>query len=177
MKLMDLVVLDKNDFTLVRGYSRRIMGHVVAVVTPMLEKNGLTLSTGIEQQLILYEKDLLLTMLTNLIDNARKASEPGKIIFLSGKKQQNRYRITVRDQGIGIPEEDLKRITEAFFMVDKSRARAQHGAGLGLAISNRIAQLHGSELHFESKLGVGTTVWLDLPLYDGTRRKKEAPEA
>ena len=62
-------------------------------------------------------------------------------------------------------------------MVDKSRARAQHGAGLGLAISNRIAQLHGSELHFESKLGVGTTVWLDLPLYDGTRRKKEAPEA
>lgn len=177
LKLMDLVVLDKNDFTLVRGYSRRIMGHVVAVVTPMLEKNGLTLSTGIEQQLILYEKDLLLTMLTNLIDNARKASEPGKIIFLSGKKQQNRYRITVRDQGIGIPEEDLKRITEAFFMVDKSRARAQHGAGLGLAISNRIAQLHGSELHFESKLGVGTTVWLDLPLYDGTRRKKEAPEA
>ena len=148
LKLMDLVVLDKNDFTLVRGYSRRIMGHVVAVVTPMLEKNGLTLSTGIEQQLILYEKDLLLTMLTNLIDNARKASEPGKIIFLSGKKQQNRYRITVRDQGIGIPEEDLKRITEAFFMVDKSRARAQHGAGLGLAIINRIAQLHVSELHF-----------------------------
>ena len=56
-------------------------------------------------------------------------------------------------------------------MVDKSRARAQHGAGLGLAISNRIAQLHGSELHFESKLGEGTTVWFDVPLYDGRKGK------
>lgn len=176
LKLMDLVVLDKTDYVLSRGYSRRVMGHVVAVVTPMLEKNELTLVTDIEQQQILYEKDLLLTMVTNIIDNARKASEPGKTILLTGKKQQNRYRIVVQDQGIGIPEEDLKRITEAFFMVDKSRARAQHGAGLGLAISNRIAQLHGSELHFESKLGEGTTVWFDVPLYDGRKGKGGSEE-
>lgn len=176
LKLMDLVVLDKTDYALSRGYSRRIMGHVTAVVTPMLEKNGLTLETDVEQQLILYEKDLFLTMVTNLVDNARKASEAGKTISITGKKQQNRYRITVQDHGIGIPAEDLKRITEAFFMVDKSRARAQHGAGLGLAISNKIAQLHGSELHFESTLGEGTTVWFDVPLYD-SRRGKGGEEA
>lgn len=170
LKLMDMVVLDKNDYRLMRGYARRVFGHVTAVVTPMLVKNGLTLETSVEQHIILYEKDLLLTLITNLVDNARKASEPGNVIELVGRKQDDRYRVSVRDHGIGIPEEELHRITEAFFMVDKSRARAQHGAGLGLAIGNKIAQLHGSELHFESKLGEGTTVWFDLPLYAGQRK-------
>ena len=164
LKLMDLVVLDKNDYKLTRGYARRALGHVVAVVTPMLEKAELTLNYDIEQQLILYEKDLLLTLVTNLIDNARKASSPGKVVTLTGSRMNGRYRISVRDEGIGIPKEELSRITEAFFMVDKSRSRAQHGAGLGLAIGNRIAELHGSSLHFESELGKGTLVWFDVPL-------------
>ncbi|MCL2695412.1 MAG: HAMP domain-containing histidine kinase [Clostridiales bacterium] len=164
LKLMDLVVLDKNEYTLTRGYAKQVIGHVTAVVTPMLEQHRLTLETSVEQQHILYEKDLILTLLTNLIDNARKASSPGGKIQLVGKKQKHRYRITVRDFGIGIPPEEVSRITEAFFMVDKSRARAQHGAGLGLAIGNKIAQLLGSSLHFESEVGVGTTVWFDLPL-------------
>ncbi len=169
LKLMDLVVLDKNDFKLIRGYARRALGHVVAVVTPMLEKAELTLTYDIEQQIILYEKDLLLTLVTNIIDNARKASSPGKTVSLTGRREAGRYRISIRDEGIGIPKEEISRITEAFFMVDKSRARAQHGAGLGLAIGNRIAQIHGSSLHFESELNKGTLVWFDVPLY--TREK------
>lgn len=176
LKLMDLVVLDKNEFELTRGYARRVLGHVMAVVTPMLEQHGLILITSIEQYQILYEKDLLLTLITNLIDNARKASEAGKTIELTGRKQEGRYRITVTDHGIGIPEEELNRITEAFFMVDKSRSRAQHGAGLGLAIGNKIAQLHGSELHFESKVGVGTSVWFDLPMPKDKRGKEASHE-
>lgn len=165
LKLMDLVVLDKNDYKLIRGYARRALGHVVAVVTPMLEKAELTLNLDIEQQIIMYEKDLLLTLVTNLIDNARKASSPGKVITLTGRRMNGRYRISVQDEGIGIPKEELSRITEAFFMVDKSRARAQHGAGLGLAIGNRIAEIHGSQLHFESELNKGTLVWFDVPLF------------
>ena len=165
LKLMDLVVLDKNDFKLVRGYARRALGHVVAVVTPMLEKAEVTLNYDIEQQIILYEKDLLLTLVTNLIDNARKASSPGKVVTLTGRRMNGRYRISVKDEGIGIPKEELSRITEAFFMVDKSRARAQHGAGLGLAIGNRIAEIHGSTLHFESEVNKGTLVWFDVPLF------------
>ena len=110
------------------------------------------------------------------MDNARKASEKGKRIILTGRRQANRYRISVQDFGIGIPEEELTRITEAFFMVDKSRARALHGAGLGLAIGNRIAGLHGSTLHFESKLGEGTTVWFDLPLAAASKRGREEDE-
>ena len=164
LKLMDLVVLEKDDYSLMRGYAKQLMGHVTAVVTPMLENHQLIFEPSVEQQMILYEKDLVLTLLTNLIDNARKASSPGGRIQLLCKKQQNRYRIAVRDFGIGIPPEEVSRITEAFFMVDKSRAREQHGAGLGLAIGNKIAQLHDSSLHFESEVGVGTTVWFELPL-------------
>lgn len=173
LKLMDLVVLEKDDFRLIRGYARRALGHVVAVVTPMLEKAELHLMYDIEQQIILYEKDLLLTLVTNLMDNARKASSPGKRVWLTGRKMNNRYRISVRDEGIGIPKEELSRITEAFYMVDKSRARAQHGAGLGLAIANRIAVLHGSSLHFESEPGQGTTVWFDVPLDTNRERGRK----
>ena len=62
----------------------------------------------------------------------------------------------------GIPKEDLQRITEAFYMVDKSRSRKQHGAGLGLAICELIAQLHQTVLRFESAPGEGTRVFLSL---------------
>ena len=59
-------------------------------------------------------------------------------------------------------KEDLSRITEPFYMIDKSRSRAQNGAGLGLALCQRIAELHGTELEFESEPGKGTTVRVAL---------------
>ena len=66
------------------------------------------------------------------------------------------------DQGRGIPEEELGKITEAFYMVDKSRSRAEGGAGLGLALCREIAELHGGVLRFESQLGLGTKVTVEL---------------
>lgn len=66
--------------------------------------------------------------------------------------------LTVEDQGEGIPPEHLKRVTEAFYMVDKSRSRAQQGAGLGLALCQRIAQLHQARLEIDSQPGQGTRV-------------------
>ena len=68
----------------------------------------------------------------------------------------------VRDEGRGIPPHELGRITEPFYMVDKSRARAQNGSGLGLALCQRIAAAHQTALEFESEVGRGTTVRLPL---------------
>ena len=68
------------------------------------------------------------------------------------------YCFAVKDRGRGIPPEALSRITEPFYMVDKSRARAEGGAGLGLALSKRIAELHGAKLHYESIVDRGTVV-------------------
>ena len=70
--------------------------------------------------------------------------------------------MTVRDTGKGFPEQELGRVTEAFYMVDKSRARAQGGAGLGLALCARIVDLHGGRLEIESREGQGTQVTVHL---------------
>ena len=67
-------------------------------------------------------------------------------------------RIYVSDCGIGIPEEELTKVEDAFYMVDKSRARASGGSGLGLALCRRIAELHHAEMRIESRQGEGTKV-------------------
>jgi len=104
----------------------------------------------------LAEINLIKTVLVNLIDNACKASEDGGRIEISGRIVENGYRFAVRDYGIGIPEAELHKITQAFYMVDKSRARSKNGAGLGLALCVEILKIHHSELEIESEAGEGS---------------------
>ena len=98
------------------------------------------------------------TVCVNLLDNARKAMENGGEVLLEGFAEAGGWCIQVTDQGKGIPQGELERVTEAFYMVDKSRSRAQGGAGLGLALCRRIAELHGGGLEIESEPGRGTRV-------------------
>lgn len=109
-----------------------------------------------DKSYITIEYDLIKTVLTNLIDNALKSDTDR--IEVSGKQTGEGYTFCVKDYGMGIPEEDLKKVTEAFYMVDKSRSRKVHGAGIGLALCDRIVRLHNSQLIIQSKLGVGTSV-------------------
>ena len=124
----------------------------------MLELTGLYEE---KKQAVDFEKcqvrellDMMVSFLVNLVDNAYKASENGGKIFIHADEQG----ITVKDQGRGIPEEELNRVTEAFYMVDKSRSRSSGGAGLGLALCKEIAGLHGAQLIIKSKEGAGTSV-------------------
>lgn len=124
----------------------------------LLDEQKIRLTTKVRKLRITGARELLKTLLYNLVDNARKASEPGGEILILGEPVENGYLLSVCDFGRGIPAESLARLTEPFYMVDKSRARAQGGAGLGLALCRKIAQLHGSELQFESAPGKGTVV-------------------
>ncbi len=157
LKLMDIIVLEHQSFSLKRIAVLPLLERTVEVMTPLLAQSAMMIEMEAEEQIVSAEPDLLMTLLINLIDNGRKASEGGKVI-LTGKKDGRLYRIAVRDFGRGIPQQEIRRIKEAFYMVDKSRARAQHGAGLGLSIAERIAVIHGSSLAFESTVGEGTTV-------------------
>lgn len=72
--------------------------------------------------------------------------------------------VAVEDQGIGMSPEELKKITEPFYMADKSRSRKEGGVGLGLSLCASIAERHHAQLTFESALGKGTTVRISIPL-------------
>lgn len=124
---------------------------------------GRELSCMLENAEITCEENLIKTVLVNLIDNACKATEPGSRIEVTGESLAEGYRFSVRDYGKGIPEEELRRITEAFYMVDKSRAREGGGAGLGLALCTEILTLHHSRLEIESTLGEGSCFAFVLP--------------
>lgn len=111
---------------------------------------------------VLADKPLLADLLYNLVVNAVRASKPGAPVQVGFEAQGGHVVLFVRDEGRGIPQNELSRITEPFYMVDKSRARAQNGSGLGLALCQRIAAAHQTALEFESEVGRGTTVRLPL---------------
>ena len=102
-------------------------------------------------------------VLINLLDNAMKYTEPGGRIELIVEEAGPKLRVRVRDTGIGIPEEDLGRIFERFYRVDKARSRALGGTGLGLAIVKHLVQSLGGEISVASRLGEGSTFTFTLP--------------
>jgi two-component system, OmpR family, phosphate regulon sensor histidine kinase PhoR len=117
---------------------------------------------------VLADGDRLRQVLINLVDNAIKYTPAGGLIVaraaaLEAGEDPAAVEIAIRDTGIGIPTQDLPRLTERFFRVDKARSRAAGGTGLGLAIVKHIVQLHGGRLEIESTVGHGTTVRVVLP--------------
>ncbi|MCI9320539.1 MAG: HAMP domain-containing histidine kinase [Lachnospiraceae bacterium] len=102
----------------------------------------------------------LLILVNNLIDNAIKASPPEGKVCVSVSLKDSHIVVEVEDHGIGMAPEQISYIKNAFYRVDKARSRAAGGAGLGLAICERIAQIHQAELTFVSEQGKGTTARL-----------------
>ena len=113
---------------------------------------------------LVADHDRVVQVLVNLIDNAVKYSPPGATVTVSAALQAEAIELDVRDTGTGIPSQDLPRLTERFYRVDKARSRELGGTGLGLAIVKHIVQAHGGALRIDSTLGKGTTVRVQLPL-------------
>jgi signal transduction histidine kinase len=129
---------------------------------PVLDEKRISLQLNVQPAYVMVEYDLFKTLMLNLIDNAIKAGCGN--MEIDGNPNGSRYSIRVFDDGRGIAESELSRITEAFYMIDKSRSRRQHGAGLGLSLAARIAEIHGASLEFRSGEGVGTVAKIDLKI-------------
>ncbi|SET44486.1 sensor histidine kinase [[Clostridium] polysaccharolyticum] len=161
-KLMDLIVLGKHDFMLEYLNANDLFQNIKETTAPLFYKKESRLILDIEPAYLKVEFDLLKTLMLNLLDNAMKANATQ--IQITGRKEDNKYIVCVSDNGIGIPKEDQKRIVEAFYVVDKSRSREQNGVGLGLALAQKIAEIHGTSFTIESELGKGTSICFALAM-------------
>lgn len=154
-KLMSLMGLYDNDSICMENVSmQEIFEQTAQIEKPPLKDKGMKLEYSCAMGMRRVDRDLFESLLINLIDNSAKASKAGDVIYLVGEKS----RIMVKDQGCGIPKEEIDRVTEAFYMVDKARSRKEGGCGLGLALSSKIAALHGAKLLIESEAGQGTKI-------------------
>ena len=131
-------------------------------LTPNMKNKGIRLVCRAEQQQVLLEPDLVKSLLYTLVDNASKAMDAGGIIAVRATAIPGGCQFQVVDNGRGMEKAELAKITEAFYRVDKARARSQGGAGLGLSLCKQIAELHHGNISFASELGKGTRVTVTL---------------
>ncbi len=130
-------------------------------------KNSVTLKKDVPPRLARVKLDeaAIAQVLFNLVENAVKYNKAGGSVTVSARETPRAVEVSVSDTGIGIPREDLPRIFERFYRVDKARSRELGGTGLGLSIVKHIIQAHGGEVMVESEPGRGSTFRFTLPEY------------
>ena len=134
---------------------------IIDTMIPIADSRGISLEADLENNLLITgSEDRFKQMMVNLIDNAIKYSGNGKIVTIKAKKTIEGIEVSVQDHGIGVKEEDIPRLFERFFRVDKSRSQKMGGTGLGLSIVKHTAALFDAALNVESDLGKGSTFYV-----------------
>ncbi|MFZ9369015.1 MAG: sensor histidine kinase, partial [Ilumatobacteraceae bacterium] len=164
----DLLDLSRVEFGGTEEWSEVDLGSVLVEVVGTnqhaAKRQGLGLSlTGSAELLVRGDRAQLVSVFSNLVDNAIKYSEAGGVVLVEGMNQGDEVVVTVTDHGIGIAERDQKRIFERFYRVDKARSRATGGTGLGLSIVRHIVLEHGGSIDVRSEEGTGSTFMVRLP--------------
>jgi len=141
-----------------------VLVEVVSTNQYAAKRQGLGLSlTGSAELLVRGDRSQLISVFSNLVDNAIKYSEIAGVVNVSSTIKGDEIMVSVTDHGIGIAERDQKRIFERFYRVDKARSRATGGTGLGLSIVRHIVLEHGGAIDIRSEEGVGSTFTVRLP--------------
>ena len=162
-RLLDLIVMGKQEHEFRLLSVADLMDQALALTNPGRKEKQITMETKLDPARILGEQDLLISLFVNVLDNARKALPECGQIWIKGRKYESSYLICIEDNGCGIRPEDINRITEAFYMADKSRSRKEGGAGLGMTLCSRIVKLHHARWKIFSKSGAGTVVAICFP--------------
>ena len=136
-----------------------LIDYVIKTYEKIISKQNIKIIFNkVESLKIIGDRDKLIEIFTNLIDNSIKYSDKNKEITITAKKDGEFNTVSVADQGIGIPKESIHRITERFFTVDPSKSRSVGGTGLGLAIVKHLVSQHRAEMDINSVENEGTTI-------------------
>jgi heavy metal sensor kinase len=144
---------------------KRLIDKTAREWSPLIENRNLRfVHTSFPQEtVVLADAQALQRLLAILLDNAVKYTQPPGVIELCLESRGDKAAITVRDTGIGIAEEDQKKVFERFYRVDKARSREFGGAGIGLAIADWIVKQHRGSIAVQSSMGAGSRFQVELP--------------
>ncbi len=167
----DLLILSKLDYQQTQWEKTdfcffELIREVINKLSLTAKNRGQTLVNSIDASLpkIFADRDKIEQVMTNIVANALKYTQTGGEITVSAEYIKGMLYVGIKDNGMGIPKDDLPRIFERFYRVDKARSRELGGTGLGLAIAKEIVKEHNGDITIQSELGVGTTVTIALPV-------------
>ena len=163
--MMQLISMRENPVVLKKSIdARELLEKVCAALESAAKEKDIAFKTEARADTLTGDADLLFSLLTNLTDNAIKASPEHAVIRLAASREENHQALSVIDQGSGIPADKIALVTEPFYRVDKARSRKLGGAGLGLSLCQMIAQAHGGRLDIQSEVGKGTAISMVWPV-------------
>ena len=157
-KLMEMITVGEANVEWREEAVSEVFAEIAASLGVVARSHKIEMFCECEKGKLWMDKELVKSLVYNLADNAMKASKEGNRIRIRGWFEGKVFYFTVTDSGIGIPKEEITKITQAFYMVDKVRSRASGGAGLGLALCVEIVKIHRGSLSIESEPGKGTEV-------------------
>ena len=166
----DLLLLARGerDIRVEPVYLEVLISDVIQELRTLAQSHQVSLRYNIIDEVMLQaDAPLLARAVSNLIENGIRYNHPGGSVTVTVHREANDVAVSVEDTGVGIPPEEKSHIFERFYRVDRSRARNQGGAGLGLSITAHIAQLHGGHIEVESTPGIGSTFTIWLPCSKG----------
>ncbi len=158
VKMMSFISLNGDNFNFKDESIMEIFEYIKNSFRIKLNEKNINLVIRGEDRNLYIEKDLITVMITNLVDNAIKACNQHSNIYLNTYTKDKKIIIEIKDTGIGIPKEHIDKIIEPFYMVDKSRSRKNNGAGIGLSICKKIADIHNAYMEVESEIGKGSII-------------------
>ena len=160
LDMSELKAVPRND----RIQLAPMIEEVLADLSPLAEKSGVTLSQSGEDLWITGSDVLVYRAIFNLVENGVKYNCPGGSVCVAVSRRGQKAVIEVKDTGCGIPENFRESVFQPFFRVDKSRSREKGGVGLGLSLVWEIAHLHGGDVRVRESSKTGTVIELTLPI-------------
>jgi len=158
---LEKIILEKRPINAIRK-----MKNVVSDIQPQLDERRQKVVTEFPDRphMVLIDPEYMRMALSNIVDNASKYTEEGKKIYVKVARRASKVVVTIRDEGVGIAEEDMDKLFKKFSRIDNPLSVKVGGTGLGLYWTREIIQLHGGTIQAKSVLGKGTTFTVTLPM-------------